>query len=770
LILTNSADIFAQPKSSLKGKVVDKANGQPIPFINVSLLITSDSSFYKGTITDDSGNFVFNQLPDGNITLNISALGYKSFTKSMNTRSDENTDAGQLFLEDTSNMLTETVVVANSIKARSENGKTDYLVTKKMLDVSSSGMDIMRLIPGVQIDLMHNISLEGSRNIQILVDGKERDVNFINQLNPAQIQKIEITNSPQANADGTFTGTINIVLKKEKNSGFNGQMVAEIPTSPEFVYIFPNCNFNYNFKKLNIFASYDGEINRENIDESIFRNLWTSIDTNTLFSDQYVVQKNWSHRFHLGFDFSLTENDEFDFYIYSNPFSHEQDGLVVTRLTGKTNEDQSNKKEESDWNIANSYSLFYKHIFDKKGHEISFDLNYFNLHGENSTLFFGNGEDGDSIIETNNTQPDQNTFNFKTDFTTFIGSNWNLGAGIKYKYQTMNDNYLDDFNFTEQIFAGYGTIIYKNEKYNTVFGLRIENSNSSLENKSKNQFLSFFPNLAFRYNLSKSQNLSLNYGRSINRPSIFELNPSASMIDSYTINSGNPLLVPEIRSSIHLDYSIQFNGNFFSSRFYYNKISDAKSSLIFINDTGLFEINRQNLGTIRQFGIQFSGTIKLGIFTFNPYFRLYYLLTKGNELAKQHYIGNRRLSGIESGLSAILSFKKNYSLSFIFQYSTPRNTIQGNTFSDPLYIISFEKTFKHKFKAGVVCAIPLKKSMVYQGSQTEARDFYYEYKGKLEVPMFPVWFKLSYQFNKGKKGEKANRLPDDFESIPKKGL
>jgi hypothetical protein len=483
-----------------------------------------------------------------------------------------------------------------------------------------------------------------------------------------------------------------------------------------------------------------------------------------------VIQRNRSHRFHFGFDYSPTEKDILDFYMYSNPFSYEQVGLVVTQLTGKLNYDWNARREESDWNIANSYTLFYKHIFDKRGRDIVFDLNYFALRGENSTIFFKDGGNSGSIIASNNTRPNQKAVNFKTDFSTFIGSRWNLETGIKIRYQQMQDKNVQDFIYKEAIFAGYGTILYKNDKYNASVGLRLENSNSDLENKSETHFLSFFPNFAFRYSLSKTQNLSLNYGRSINRPNVYDLDPSTTMTDPYTFNTGNPLLVPEVKSSVFLDYSIQFNGNLLSSRFFYNETTDAKNNLISINNTGIFQIQKQNLGTIRQYGMQFSGTIKLGLLTLNPYLRFYYLQTIGNGLAKQHFINNRQSFGMESGLSSILSLKKDYSMSFIFQYSTPRNNIQGNSFSDPLYIFSLEKTFKHKIKAGIVCAIPLKKSMIYQGSETEAPDFYSNYKGMLQVPAFPVWFKLSYQFNKGAKKGKGSQLPEDFEGIPKKGL
>ena len=276
------------------------------------------------------------------------------------------------------------------------------------------------------------------------------------------------------------------------------------------------------------------------------------------------------------------------------------------------------------------------------------------------------------------------------------------------------------------------------------------------------------PNLSFHYKLTKSQNINAGYGRSINRPHIYQLDPAVSISDPYTVNKGNPFLVPEVRNSMFLEYTVQFNGNFVSSRLFCNITTSAISNLVFVNDTGAFEIQRQNLGTIRQYGLQLTGTTKLGIVTLNPYFRLYILNTLVNDLARQYLIENRHSLGVESGLSAILSFKKDISLSLLFQYATPKNNIQENAFSDPLYIIMAEKTIMHKVKAGLVCAIPLKKNMVYRGSEIDVSNFYCTYKGILEVPSFPVWFRLSYQLNAGSKREKINRGQDEFENIPKK--
>ena len=126
------------------------------------------------------------------------------------------------------------------MKAKTDADKTTYFMNKKMYDASNTGVDILNYIPGIQVDIMKNISFEGSQNIVILVDGKERDRNFVSQLNANQIDKVEVINAPGSRYDADVTGVINIILKKDRESGINGHIYAEVPTSKSEIYVFPD--------------------------------------------------------------------------------------------------------------------------------------------------------------------------------------------------------------------------------------------------------------------------------------------------------------------------------------------------------------------------------------------------------------------------------------------------------------------------------------------------------------------------------------------------
>ena len=74
---------------------------------------------------------------------------------------------------------------------------------------------------------------------------------------------------------------------------------------------------------------------------------------------------------------------------------------------------------------------------------------------------------------------------------------------------------------------------------------------------------------------------------------------------------------------------------------------------------------------------------------------------------------------LNRGISGIVSFRHDMVLSVLFQYTTPVNNIQNNSFSGPLYFVTFEKTFAKRLKTGIVCGLPLTGSFTYNGSEIE---------------------------------------------------
>lgn len=767
--ILNSSKIYTQEKQSLTGRLIEEKSSQAVPFATVALFNASDSRIVGGTMSNENGVFSISPVVSGDYILKVSNIGYRPETRDIEVTARAVTDAGVILLRDTSFMIEELVIVGERIRAKSESDRTAFNITKKMLDVSDSGTDLLKLIPGVQIDLMQNISLEGSSDILIFVDGKERDKSFISQLSPGKIDRIEVMSAPPSNYDGNVTGAINIVLKKDRDSGISGHLLAEIPVSPSLVYVFPSYSMNWGFRKLNLYTSYNGGLTYLDLQESTMRKSWNENDSREYFSDQTLKQKDWSHRFHYGLDYFFSDRDQLNFYGYYNPYSRELDGDVYSRITGIHSDSLKSVRDDTDLNTSTFYSLYYKHNFGKEGSEITADISQYFLRAENCTEYLYNGDDDILISEGYSVKPAQNAFSLRIDFKTPFRDKFIFSTGVRTKMQRSQDR-TSEFEYNEDIYAIYGNIACKQEKIDFNFGLRAEKSVSELKDAFTNPSLSFLPGGYVRYKLTSRQNIQVSYNRTIKRPNIYQLNPNTSLSDPYTVSRGNPSLKPEMSGSLYLEHSIQFNGNYLASRLFFNRTTNRIANLMFINDAGAFETRIQNPGSVNQLGLQFSGTLKIGFATFNPYIKIFGLQTSGNDIARYYSNGNKNSMGFESGLSAIASFRHDIACSLTLQYNSTKYDIQGSSHSDVLYFLSLEKTFKQKFKLGIVTAMPFTRSFTYSGSKIDGPNFQSSYEGNVIKPAIPFWFKLGIQFNSGRSRDKISREKEEFDNTQKKGF
>ncbi|HCE58409.1 MAG TPA: hypothetical protein DER09_11400 [Prolixibacteraceae bacterium] len=758
--------ISAQNQNSVSGEITGENNHELIAFANVALFDSTGARLIGGAASNAEGRFLIENVNAGKYKIIISALGFESWSMPVEING-KSISLGTIGLTEKQLELNDVVVKAERIKARSEPDKNTYFVSLKMQEASNSGTDILRLLPGVSVDLQQNISLEGSSNILILVDGKERDPGFLRQLQAGKIDKVEIISNPGAKYDANITGVINIMLKKEKNTGIDGHVYAEIPATQSAVLLNPAYSLNFGFGKLNLFTSYNGDLRRFDITETYNREIDNHPGISRINSTQLVTQKTWSHRFHYGFDWMLNANNQVSFYGYYNPFSQELDGSAKIETNGTEPGDWQAFKNDEDQNTGTFYSLWYKHNFrEKHGHELTMDLNLYNLKASNSTLF--TNENGEFLHE-NLMKPDNRSANFRLDYTLPIAKGFQLNSGIQTRLRTMRDRNNLDFSYDENNYALFGNAGFNIKKLEANIGIRAENAERKLPDGQISDYY-MLPTIAVKYDFNKTQNLKFNYRRAAIFPGFYQLNESASADDPFTVSSGNAILRPELNDNFSLEYAIRLKNHFVSARLFYDITPNAIRNLIWMNENRILEIQKNNLGEIRQTGILVSGAFAFGKAGFNPYLKIADVYSIPNQLSIENYIAKKHTTLFEPGLSAYFTFKNDITATFTFQYTSPVNEIQGTSFSDPLYFISVEKTFAKKLKAGLVSGVPFTKDFTYQGNKTSGHGFKNHTEGVVNLPAFPLWIKLSYQFSSGKKEIKSERPKSVTEPEKRKGF
>lgn len=235
---------------------------RPLEFVNVAALNRADGTVVTGAVTDSKGTFQIENVPPGEYLLKCTLLGYeeKRSPSFMIDSQQPVFDAGTIFLRETALNLGEVTVTSQRAMFNNAIDRKVYNVQQDIMSKTGSVSDLLHNIPSVQVDIDGTVSLRGSANVQILINGKPSPLLGNNsaealQLMPANsIERIEVITNPSAKfkPDGT-SGIINLVMKKEANLGVNGNASANGGTSSRYNV---SLNGNYNPGGLNVFASY----------------------------------------------------------------------------------------------------------------------------------------------------------------------------------------------------------------------------------------------------------------------------------------------------------------------------------------------------------------------------------------------------------------------------------------------------------------------------------------------------------------------------------
>ncbi len=771
LVIIFIQEANCQQPITIEGKLQDTSDNTSIPFATVILRNESDSMMITATTSNLDGEFVLITTAIGNNLLEISHMGYDPLFLQIDISDSLKLNTGIIYMQEKRISLDEVQVMGERILRKVEGGKITYHTNNSIRKASTDGVDVLKYIPGVQVDLMNNISLEGSRKIIIMVNGKERDIQYVRQLNPGQIDKIEVEAVPSSQYNADITGVLNIILK-EKETGLSGNLLFDVPVSTSETYLLPNSNIQYVRKNLALQASYIGEISRFDISETCIRKFGSTPDNIEITTKQQLSQNDWSHRFNLGIDYSINKKNMLGFFGYLNPFSQEFDGKTELRKSVNGNENYwLARKDDTDRNLLAFYSAYYKRIFEK-GSEVTIEAGYHKLNASNFRNFITDSTSGEFKDEyLSYTKPLQNNGFAKIDYILPLSEKWKIFAGARSSVQTLKDGNDDNFSFSECIIAAYGNAVFNGTKLQASFGIRIEESKSELKNEFQNQTTALLPNVNIGFNISPKQKIRLSYRRSLVRPWLNYLNPSTIIEDPYMTFSGNPLLQQEYRNYTAIDFPMSIGENHFSARIFFSKTSHAIDQISHLTDMDVIETGVYNVGSFHRYGFQLEGSLKPNkMLMLNPYFRLFEIRTLPNAVAEQKLIKSQKEIVWESGLSVIASMRNNFSASLVFNYSSPVISLQRISFSDALYFIALDKSFKGNFKIGITTALPFARTFTYHGNEIKSIDFTSRTDSKINLSAIPLWIRFSYNFSTGRKINNVSREKEEPQSVKKRGF
>ncbi|NLY24927.1 MAG: outer membrane beta-barrel protein [Bacteroidales bacterium] len=236
LSFTISVMAQAQSNSSISGKLIDKESEKPVELANVRILKKSDSTFVTGKASDAKG--IFNiPIRNGEYIVHISFIGYNDVYRDVQvTSSLPGAQLGNISITNDNILLSETVVTAKASEIAVRGDTLEYNADSYKVTESAVVEDLLKKMPGVEIDKDGKITVNGKEITKILVDGEEffsDDPKVASKNLPAKmVDKLQVLERRTEQAqmtgfdDGEEENVINLTVRPGMKEGLFGNAFA----------------------------------------------------------------------------------------------------------------------------------------------------------------------------------------------------------------------------------------------------------------------------------------------------------------------------------------------------------------------------------------------------------------------------------------------------------------------------------------------------------------------------------------------------------------
>ncbi|MDB5091352.1 MAG: TonB-dependent receptor plug [Mucilaginibacter sp.] len=600
LVITICFNAYPQNGTGKISGVVRDDQGKTLAGATIALQTDTVTTSKTIKIADKNGAFAFKNLVKGTYMITCTNVGFKAYS------------TGRLRIDETRQLivlpvivlqaankqtLKEVVVTAKKPLIEQKIDRTIVNVDAMLTAAGSNALEVLSKSPGVIIGPNDDISLNGKNNVLILIDDKPTYMSaqdlaaYLRTLPGGVLDKLELMSSPPARYDASGGAIINIVLKKNKLSGFNGGISLGYNQG---VYARTNnaLNINYRTPKFNIFSnlsySHDQNFSNETYNRYFFNNDGSS-NSSIVQNSRYTYLSNaWNGR--IGFDyfvspkttvgimFTGSTRPKTDLLTYQ---SNQYNGSMQLDSVGRGYTDGNYQSKNFGINLN------LQHKFDSAGRVLTIDLDHINFNSGSSQFSPADVylPDGSLINDQQRlfTFPSNvNIYAGKIDYTHPLVGKAEFDAGFKSSYVS-TDNHSNWFNrqgnnlvpdygqtnhfrYDENINSAYVNLKKEWKRWGAQGGMRLENtlskghqlSNPAIADSSfTKRYTSLFPSLYLSYKLDTIGNntLVLSYSKRIHRPGYQQLNPFLFFHDQHSYSSGNPDLVPNFNEFFELRYA-----------------------------------------------------------------------------------------------------------------------------------------------------------------------------------------------------------------------
>jgi len=642
---------LAQHESSISGRVLSGDSDSALPYVSV-LLFGEDTLAIAGTITDESGRFSILGLSAGKYRIDLSYIGFTTMhVPILIGTKNPNHDLGKIYLEANPELVDEVVVTAARATVSAGLDKKSYDMQNQIAQSGGSVLDAVKGLPGVTVDQEGNLLLRGSNQVAVLVDGKQSGMTGfgsqrgLGNIPAANIERIEIINNPSSKYDASgMAGIVNIIYKKEKEQGINGEIglafgmgvlsmpKEDLPTKLGSFHLNPKVipNFSLNYRGEKSSTYFQGESLHQ---KSLPNNEFTTRDYADGASTISQVPENRTQNHYVlkaGQDWQINARNSLGIAALFD-YEHHIDTAQVPYIDQITNSRYRywHWKEDEITGFLN-FLAHYELDFEEPGHQLKISAQY--ARGWEDESYFLNdsssfrvSSDATHILAT------ENTTSVSADYQRpFRYGKWEVGT--KLQFRTIPVTYEVDRGQETIIYEGIGTwsdwgenlyAVYLNyllekEYFDIESGFRLEQTNVFYNidpaniyypENDKYDYLKLYPNVRFTFKPNLQNNISIFYNNRVDRPGEPNLRIFPKYDDPELLKIGDPYVRPQFTQTFELAYKrIWETGSIFLST--YRRLIDSPFLRIYsIDDSNpnysIINKTYQNVGSGTNTGIEF---------------------------------------------------------------------------------------------------------------------------------------------------------------------
>ena len=781
----------------IKGAIIDETTGQPMEYANIAVYNSKDSSLVTGGITDENGRFEISGMSYGEYYIEANFIGFKK------TNIDEIIlDKDEPLFNSGNIKLSPSAVEIGSVEVVADKAPVEFKLDKKVVNVSQminavggTAVDVLENTPSVQVDIEGNVSLRGSSNFTVLIDGRPSVLggsDALRQIPSSAIENIEIITNPSAKyePDGT-AGIINLVMKKNSMNGINGIVNASVGSGEKYRGDF---TLNYRTNKFNFFIGADWRDETNEGGMSSMRESYSN-DTTTYLNingDRDFIRSG--HNFKSGIELFLSPQTTLSVSgeLGKSENTRNEGGKTNSYSIPAGDDDYFAVTEETSARENDFYSgrLNFQHKFNNEGHRIEAMAYYSDEDGtdteEESEIYANENyiktDEYADRVRTLETE-DEKEFRFKLDYTYPFSEDGRFEAGLQSRVDkeiegvqfldydqatdtwTENPTYSSTTDFKRDIHAIYSTFSNKMAGIQYMIGLRGELTSRKILNTNASETASLdrfdlFPTLHLSYQLLETNEFMASYSKRIDRPNGRDLDPAPSYYNRYTIRYGNPELKPEYTNSYELGYLKRFGRSFVSldafRRVTRNKIDRYEE----LGENDIYYLYTDNFDKDYSTGLELTGNIN---------FAKWLLVNASVSMFNYRITGelngesiDRESTNWDGRMNTTLKIAQNSRMQIQGFFRGSSVSAQGETKAMIFTNISYRHEFwDNKLTATLSVRDPLGTAKFERESYGEGFKSWFEWKREPRVVMLTLSYKINnFKEERGNNGGSGNNGMD----------